>query len=137
MDSMNKNQTINSEIADLRVCRMWVDDQNITHQEFKPGVDVSIEDALEISRMRKKMLKGGPGPRLTDIRGVRAASKAVRDFGKSEDVAKMTTAFAIIVDSPLTRTLGTIFINLGKPPYPTRMFTEKEKALIWIQGYLD
>lgn len=137
MIDMKENQVVDGDVIDLRACLMWVDSENITYQEFKPGVDVSLEDAKEMARVRKRLLRSKRGPRLTDIRGVKSTPKAVRDFGQSKEVAQMTTAFAIIVDSPMTRTLGTIFMQLTRPPYPTRMFTNKDDALKWLRGYLE
>lgn len=49
----------------------------------------------------------------------------------------MTLAFAMLVDTPLSRTLDNFYLGLNKPPLPTRLFTTEDKGLEWLKGYLE
>ena len=50
---------------------------------------------------------------------------------------KLFLAQAIIVDSPVSRLIGSFFLGLNKPPFPTKLFTSEADAVEWLKGYLQ
>ncbi len=48
----------------------------------------------------------------------------------------MVSAVALIVDTPLSRILGTFFLSVNKPPYPVRMFDDEESAVAWLRAFV-
>jgi hypothetical protein len=46
------------------------------------------------------------------------------------------SAVAIVVDTPLTRTMGNFFLAVNKPVAPTRLFEDEGSAVAWLSGFL-
>lgn len=74
---------------------------------------------------------------LSDIRQLKKnPSKEVRDYFASDEVAKLHKATAILVNSGFTKALGNLYLKFSKPKYPTRLFTDEEKATEWLKSFL-
>jgi len=69
---------------------------------------------------------------LIDIVGVKKASKDFRDYMASDDVAVMSTAHAIYIDSGIAKIMGNLYLKFSKPKIPTKIFTSKEDAIEWL-----
>ncbi len=128
---------MNEKTVETRSCILWLDEHNITREVFKEGVEIDVEDTLEILEARKKLLNGKKGPILADIRRLKSTTKAARDSGRHEEGARITTAFGILVGSPVSRMIGALFLRVVKPIYPTRLFTDEKEALEWLKGFVE
>ena len=126
-----------SEVVETRSYKMWLDENHITHEVFKNGVEITSDDVVEMLEIRKKLIKGRKGPILADIRHIKSVSKEARDFGNNEEGISITTAFGILIGAPISRMIGNLFIGVTKPPYPTRLFTEEDKAIEWLKGFVE
>jgi hypothetical protein len=42
----------------------------------------------------------------------------------------------IVIGNPLSRMMGTFFINVNKPKAPTRLFDDEATAVAWLRGYV-
>jgi hypothetical protein len=42
----------------------------------------------------------------------------------------------LIVDTPLSRTLGTFFLRVNKPPFPVRLFDNEASAVAWLRAFV-
>lgn len=75
-----------------------------------------------------------PMPRLVDIRLLKGASKEVRDYmGNDKTATGQISKAAILLGSAITKILGNIFIRFGKPPFETKLFTDRNKAIDWLK----
>ena len=43
-------------------------------------------------------------------------------------------AAALVVTNPLSRAIGSFFLGLSRPPVPTKMFPDFEKAIAWAES---
>jgi hypothetical protein len=43
-------------------------------------------------------------------------------------------AAALVVTNPLSRAIGSFFLGLSRPPVPTRMFPDFDKAIAWAES---
>ena len=57
-----------------------------------------------------------------------------RNYASGKEVSKITEAMALLIKSPVSKVLGNIFLGINKPPYPTKLFTDKEEAIKWLKG---
>ena len=83
---------------------------------------------------RKEFVGGQSYPTVFDITQVRHSTKDARDFLANEG-NELVSASAILVSSPMLRMMANFFIMVNKPKNPTRMFTDKESALEWLQQF--
>lgn len=71
---------------------------------------------------------------LMDIRKVKGSSKKVRDFMSSiSSINEDTLCLAVLVNAGISKIIGNIFLKFSSPSYPTRLFTNKDKAITWLE----
>jgi hypothetical protein len=105
--------------------------------QFRRSETHNLEDAKEVVRVHNDLAEEQPSPVLADIRAAAVgADREARTYYTTEEAARLKTAMAMVVDSPLQRMLGNFFLRLNRPPYPTRLFADQEAALSWLQDYL-
>ena len=77
---------------------------------------------------------GRRSPVLVDMHGSGPLDRSARlEFARRDDVV---SAVALIVGTPLGRMMGNLFISLGKPLFPTRLFDNEASALAWLQAFV-
>ena len=70
---------------------------------------------------------------LADIRQMKSISREARVyFGNSSG---SFAAIALLAGSPRTQVIANFFIGLSRPKVPTQMFTDEEKALVWLRRH--
>lgn len=122
---------------ELEFAKMWIEDDGIIRTVVSPGTIIDVKKIRAIIGSFRQ-LSGHDGNRiLFDMAGVKTTDKETRDFGLSEEAVKTLKAAALIALSPVAKMIGNIFIKLTKPPYPTKLFTDKEKALTWLKSFAD
>lgn len=104
----------------------------ISHNEHK----ATLEGAKEhIRLMNENLSQNTKRLLLVDGSNLRKTSgKEVRDFLRSEEATKMTTALAIVSTSSLVRIGANLIMSFSKPPYPFKMFATEDKAIAWLKG---
>lgn len=73
---------------------------------------------------------------LVDTRGTVAMTREAQQRTADNAVNALTAATALLVDSPVSTLLGNFFIRFAKPPYPTRLFRQEDKAREWVLQHL-
>jgi hypothetical protein len=123
-----------TEIVETRTNRLWLED-GILYFEYFPGVEISMEDAIEISERQRQLIEGKRRPVLGDISQVRSISREARTYFASDDFQETNSALALLVNSPVSKVIGNMFIGFSKTIFPTRLFTSRSKALEWLQAF--
>lgn len=70
---------------------------------------------------------------IIDTRKVFGSVPAIRDYYANSDYSKYRYADAIIAGSLGMNLLVNFFISFNKPKVPTKMFSNEQDALKWIQ----
>ena len=107
----------------------------ILHIVMASGAEVNCTDVHAITQASIQVRGELKVPVLVDIRGVKSATRDARQAGMENIVVETTTALAIIIGSPLSATIGNLFVKVNKPVYPTRLFPSMEKATTWLKNY--
>lgn len=97
---------------------------------------LELEDARENLEKVKQLGNGKRVPVLVDIREAKGASQECRAYFASEEAAKIQSACALLVASPLSRLIGNFFIGLNKTKFPTKLFTDEPEAMDWLKQFL-
>jgi hypothetical protein len=63
-------------------------------------------------------------------------SLEIRESWAKEETCQYTSAEAFMTDSLPHKLLGNFYLNINKPKRPTRMFTDKAKAIEWLKTFL-
>lgn len=104
---------------------------------YKPGFHIDIDIAHSIVADRVKLCAGKTYPLLVDMREVKSASKDARDYFASDEGMKNLNSGAFLVGNQVSKFLGNIFISLNSPVLPAKLFTEKSKALKWLEKFKE
>ncbi len=84
-----------------------------------------VETAIDLVESEKFGL-------LVDIRNILYVTKEGRELS-SELEKDRIIASAIVLNDAINRELFNIFQNFHKPPYPTKAFTDFDKAYEWLK----
>ena len=124
------------EVIETRVAKIRLDKNNILHIIMKDQANIELEDVKEIIKAHFKLSKAKKDQVLTDARNVKAITREARIYS-AEESSKLTSANAVLVNSSLSRVMGTLYIRINKPLYPTRLFTSEKKAIEWLKGFVE
>lgn len=113
-----------------------VDDRGILRARVKSGAEIDLEEAQDFMRLAASSSGGARQPILIDLADMRSISREARKYFAGVEAAKVQTAVAILVGSPLTRAIGNFFMGFDKTLAPTRLFGSEAEALEWLQGFL-
>lgn len=95
--------------------------------EFE-AVDVAIKKKLEI-------IGDGTYPMFSDFRKVKSGTREARQRFSDKDAGTGVKAVAIFINSKIQKIIYNFFNSIYKAPAPTRIFTDKEKALKWLEQF--
>lgn len=94
------------------------------------------EKMVETSiKQRLALTKDKSYPMLGDVRKVKNFTREARQRLAQKDAAFGTTAVAILINSKVQEVLYNFFNAVYKAPAPAKMFTNKEKAIEWLQQF--
>jgi hypothetical protein len=114
--------------------QFWIEG-GIVFFVYKPNTSIDLDAAKKIVNDRIVFQKQMDYPIYCDIRSMKSADKAARDFLAKEG-SSYTKGVAVIVDSPMTKIIGNFYLGLNKPVAPTKMFTAKEEALAFLKQFV-
>jgi hypothetical protein len=121
----------------VRSQRIRLDEAGIVRAELLPHVDVDGADAAEAVAAIARLGGGRKRPVLVDLRRLKSMNREARAYFAGPVTARVESAAALLVGSPLTRAIGNFFLGLNKPCFPTRLFTSEGEALAWLTGFVD
>ena len=128
-----KNFIEDMKSEDTEYANMHIED-DILYCNYKK-IDVLDIDAVKVGvQDRVKFSENVSYPCLFDIRLMGKVTKEARDYLANEG-NDLVTASALVVGSSVLKIIANFFITVNKPKNPTRMFTDKESAIKWLQKF--
>ncbi len=112
--------------------KMWLEDDIIQTDFYCETLTVDI--AEKGIQERLKFLTNKPYPMLSDCRKIKMVSSEARDKMSQKDAGQGLSSVAIIVNSKVHEVIYNFFAAINKTPAPTKLFTNKEKALAWLKA---
>ena len=104
---------------------------------FVEGAEETLEDAKANIENQHRLVKNERYYCICDYRPIRSQTKDAQRYYASEEVAKTLLACAIIVESPLSKTITNFYMGLCKPETPTKIFGSEKEACEWVQSLID
>ncbi len=96
------------------------------------GVEHDEDKAIENIAALRQLARGMLLPVLVDMRETGAMTRAARQAYANADSA----AQGLLVGSSFTRIIANVFLRIGRPGQPAKMFTSEEEAVQWLNGFL-
>lgn len=115
----------------------WMGQDGIARTCVKPGIDITLEHAMENTNAVSSFFKGKKYPILIDSRGIGSMSYEARRHFSVRGRDTKTCAFGIIIGSTVSRVLGNFYLGINKPAVPTKLFDNEEEATEWLKQFLN
>ena len=119
-----------------KTAKIWLREDGIIHLKATAEFG-SLECAKENVAALITVSQGKKRPAILNISSAKSLSREERAYYSSEESAKALSAAGLIINSPITRVLGNFFVGLNKTPYPLQLFTNEEKAIPWLKGFIE
>jgi hypothetical protein len=113
---------------------MWIEN-GIGFQVYKPNLEITIDVARKMVEKRISSFNGISRPVLVDIRNLVSVDSESRRYFATREAGQLIRAGAIYMNSRITMWFGNIFLNIDRPITPARLFTDKDKALAWLEQF--
>lgn len=120
-------------VIELRTYYTWMGNDSIARTLVKEGAEIVLEDAKANSVAVNGLLGPQKFALIVDTRKIKAITKEARDYFSLNGRESRVIAFAILIDSPLSRIIGNFFMGLNKPRVPVKLFNIETKAVAWCQ----
>ncbi len=62
-----------------------------------------------------------------------AISEKARELSASAEFVRNTKGKALLVHNSATKLVGNFYLNFNKPVMPTKLFTDRVKAIAWLK----
>ena len=102
--------------------------------------DTSIKDieVIHLKEMQQAVCELGEGNKMPLHFSMHEFLGIVPDatkYATSEDGVKYTLAITVLVDNLAKKLLFNFFMNVNKPRVPTKGFSNKEDAFLWLEKF--
>ncbi len=108
----------------------------IMHIHIHPGVDMQLDDAVQVVEAMRKLGKGKKFPVLIDAGEFSTIDKEVRIFSAGEESNIYTVADALAYSSFAQKLMADFYVKHNKPVVPTRVFPDKASAIKWLKTFI-
>ena len=115
--------------------KMELRDDGIVHVVVLNEKVMELNDAIENVKIISSFAGDSKVHLLIDLKNTVGATKECRAFLAGPETAKVQSACALIITSPFAKLIGSFFLGVNKPLFPTKLFTDPEKAEKWISQY--
>lgn len=123
---------IPSTAHELRCYYSWMGTDGIARTKVKENAEITLEDAIENSVLINHFFVDEKFPLMIDSRGIKSISREARSFFSTNGRETNTVAFAILIDSAVSKVVGNFFLGINKPAVPTKLFLNEKAALKWL-----
>lgn len=102
--------------------------------DFAPGTRITQEMVEYVFHQRLRLMPAHVQKQKTLVTGNRVLSLdySASRLSVSKRIADTLIACAVISDSALERGIAALFTNLFRPPYPFRLFANRDDAERWL-----
>jgi len=132
---MPMKPTSTSKVYETEIGSFWFDDDGIlnlvtnSRPRTKESIDITFDFIKSVSKNKKNLV-------LSDATDSPPPNKEVRDYS-ADQLPKLTKAMAIMSNSIIGTTIANIFLALKHQVIPMKLFTDEEKARIWLRQFMD
>ena len=113
--------------------KMFLED-GILHFYYKAIEHLDLDMAIKCVQDRLEFTEYKAYPCLVDFILLKNSTKEARDYFAKEGNEGII-ANALLVKSSAFKMMANFYVMVNKPTNPTRLFTDKESALKWLEQY--
>lgn len=132
IESLSEPKIIKEKITEKVIFALRED--GIFCTSCQPNTVMTIEEAVFSTKTTNELQEFKAHPLFCDLSNVVKMTKECREHFSGKEHGETFTASALLVTNPISKIIGNFFLGLNKPIKPTRLFTNKEKAIEWLKS---
>lgn len=121
-----------SNYIENECAKLWIE-KEILFVVYKNDVSVDLAGAIKVVEDRLFLQQGKAFLVFCDMRGVKSAEKAARNYLALEG-SVLIKAVALLVNNPISYTISGFYIKTSKPTISTKVFTDDDEALAFLRS---
>ncbi len=127
-------QLMENVMIDNDYIEIWMED-GIIFSSYKPNLVINLEIAKLMVKERLKVTNGIERPLFIDISNLISVDLEAREYLSGGDAIKFIKAGAIYTKNPIAKFAGKLFVDVNQPQATTKIFTNKDEAIEWLQQF--
>ncbi len=121
-------------VFNTRVVKIWKREDGIAVQQYHKDAQIELADMKEIIDIGYKYFNQ-ENLIFVDASGIKEISYEARKILLTKEGSANVKAMAIKVKSKTSTFIANFFYYVNKPEYPTKLFTNEEKAIEWLKSF--
>jgi len=113
---------------------MWLEN-GIIHVVHSPYVTINLEIAKLNVAARLEIAEGKTYPLFADVTKAKTMTKEARQYLSAGDGIRGISAGAFLIKTQIEAFLVNSWLRIYPMSLPTKMFSEKEAALAWLETF--
>jgi hypothetical protein len=106
---------------------------NLVENVIYDNIVIGVEDVMEIKHYSNKLMnKKKYGILIETGRQITVTKDAWTNFNKKIE-GENTIAKALVIKNPIYYFLSEVYFTMNSPKVKTKIFTDREKAINWLQ----
>lgn len=122
------------KVVETEHVKYWLD-EGVLNATFSRNLVISLDLAQKLVDMRLTFCEGKSYPVLMDISYIASVDTASRKYLSSEKAMQHILAGGFLCQSLVSKLIGNIFVRIDRPKIPTRIFTDRNKAVTWLKQF--
>ncbi|MCH8904616.1 MAG: hypothetical protein IIA45_11955 [Bacteroidetes bacterium] len=114
----------------------YLREDGIIHYTGKKNYGEDLGTSKENVAANRKVGHYQKRPLLIDTRGNISLTKESRDYYSSAEVTDYFSSIALLTDGMISQVICNFYMGINKPATPTRLFTNEQKAILWLKKYI-
>lgn len=120
--------------AETRLAAIEGREDGILVIRVRPGIAATGDHVHEVAAAIRKLQAGEiPCRVLADIRELQSATKEARHVGRLPEILVLFEKLALLVDSPVSRMLGSAYLFVAGTRPSLRIFSSEQEASSWLE----
>lgn len=109
----------------------------ILENTVKDKATLNVDAVKDSKRVNMELTKGNPYAYLATMGEFSQVTSEAKKLLSSKGITENTVAKALLIQSLSDRIMANFYLKLNKPYVTTKIFTDKLKAIVWLQQQLD
>lgn len=129
--AQGENVGVDPVAADGAKVSLDLGNGGLLHVRWLPGFHIKVDDARDVMARVNEACENEQYPMLVDMSAVGSVSREARAVWS---IPCSASRIALLGKSPVDRVLANFFLGVHVPPCPTRFFTSRSDAMLWLKA---
>lgn len=127
---------VKTEVKKFENYSILIREDGIVQIEIIPDSEISVDEIIEGTNFVLERLDSIKAPVLFIANEFSLPSKESREYLAKKESLPYSLADAYVINSFPQKIAANFYLKVNKPARPTKMFNNKEDALIWLKTYM-